>query len=354
MMRRFPVAAAVLAMTVAAVPVRAGLMVGDPAPAFTIDMWLEGGPEDLATGKGKKIYVLDFWATWCLPCIYQIPELTAMQRRLGGRGVQVIGVTGPAQGQTVEQVRQFLKTRPKGVGYTIGWDSSLRMWDNYLTAAGAEGIPYVVIVDKKGRIAWHGHQSPQISQVVEELAAGTFDMERAVTRARNESKIVQKFSAINMAVMMKNWPQVVGLLDEVLELDPTHAEALLYGYQIRVNEMGESANVRGWVETFLSKHGDDGAALTAMSNVLMMIADPAQRLPALVLRTARAAYKAGGGRDIAAIEAYARAANLVGHLDEAIRLQNEAIRAAPEHSRPVLAKRLVYYETCRKLRDTEF
>lgn len=354
-MKRCVLLPAVAVVLVGSSPLRAELTVGDPAPKFIIDNWLQGAPEELAAGKGKKIYVLDFWATWCLGCLYQIPELSELQRRYRDQGVVVIGVTGPIQGQHLDQVRQFLKMRADAMTYTVGWDSSARMWDNYLTAVGAEGIPYLFIVARDGRIAWHGHPSPDMERVLEALVAGSFDMDRAITRARKQPQIRQMLSQFNLAAMMKNWPQALELLDQILQLDPTHEQALVWAYQIRVNEMGAAdADVRAWVEAFINKHKHDSAGLTAMSRLLMMIEEPAQRLPDLMLRAARAAYQVGGGRDIAATELYARAAYRVGHLDEAIRLQTLAVEAASQHRKAELAKTLAYYQACRRLRDTEF
>ncbi|HUU83946.1 MAG TPA: TlpA disulfide reductase family protein [Phycisphaerae bacterium] len=354
MIKPYVVIAVLAVLLAAALPARAELSVGDPAPKFTIDTWLEGAAEDPAAGKGEKIYVLDFWATWCLPCIYQMPELAEFQRAYRDQGVVVIGVTGPVQGQQLEQVRQFLKARPGGVGYTIGWDSSMRMWDNFLTAAGSEGIPYLFVIGRDGRIAYHGYESPKAKDAVNDLVAGTFDMERAVARAQNEPKIRQKFAQLNLAVMMKNWTQATALLDEVLELDPTNEQALMWGYQIRVNEMGPTADVRAWVQAFIDKHSKDTASLAAMARLLMMIEEPGERLPDLMLRAARGAHDAGGGKDAEATEIYARAAFRVGHLDEAIRLQTLAVESAPKHRQTALAKTLAYYRTCRKLRDSEF
>ena len=54
-------------LLVLAVPAWA-IKLGDPAPPIQIAQWIKGEPVDLAAGKGKNVYVLEFWATWCQPC----------------------------------------------------------------------------------------------------------------------------------------------------------------------------------------------------------------------------------------------------------------------------------------------
>src|SRR5258706_15209358 len=66
------------------------LFVGDPAPALAVERWLLGTPcERLERGQ---VYVIEFWATWCGPCIAGMAHLSALQRELGARGLHVIGV----------------------------------------------------------------------------------------------------------------------------------------------------------------------------------------------------------------------------------------------------------------------
>jgi thiol-disulfide isomerase/thioredoxin len=64
-----------------------------PAPQFTLKDF-EGRVERLKDYKGK-IVVINFWATWCAPCLAEIPEFVRLQRRYRNQGVQIIGVTYP-------------------------------------------------------------------------------------------------------------------------------------------------------------------------------------------------------------------------------------------------------------------
>ena len=65
-----------LALTSVAVAQRKQLSVGDPAPGLDIDMWVKGEEVSIESGK---VYVIDFWATWCVPCRRSIPHLSELQ-----------------------------------------------------------------------------------------------------------------------------------------------------------------------------------------------------------------------------------------------------------------------------------
>jgi thiol-disulfide isomerase/thioredoxin len=68
---------------------------------------LEGQPQRVENYRGR-IVVLNFWATWCAPCLQEMPELVKLQRRYGARGVQVIGISADGP-ETVEQVPAFAR-----------------------------------------------------------------------------------------------------------------------------------------------------------------------------------------------------------------------------------------------------
>ena len=89
MRRILPILLLALVPAVAmAAPVK--LKVGDTAPQF-VRSDLLGKPFDLKRQRGKVV-LIDFWASWCAPCMEEIPHLSQLQKQYGGKGLQIVGI----------------------------------------------------------------------------------------------------------------------------------------------------------------------------------------------------------------------------------------------------------------------
>lgn len=103
----------------------------------------EGGELRLAAMKGQVI-VLNFWATWCPPCIKELPDLDRLQREHAARGVQVVGlaVDGPTP------VRQFLARQPVSFAVGLAGFEGTELSRRLGNLAGA--LPFTVVIDRQG------------------------------------------------------------------------------------------------------------------------------------------------------------------------------------------------------------
>jgi thiol-disulfide isomerase/thioredoxin len=111
-----------------------------PAPAFDLNA-LTGGRVSLASLKGKVV-VLDFWATWCGPCIVEIPEYIELWRKNQGRGVDIVAVACESDPKEVLDLALAQKM-PYRVLISDG-----HVQDQY----GASGLPTTYVIDKQGLI----------------------------------------------------------------------------------------------------------------------------------------------------------------------------------------------------------
>jgi thiol-disulfide isomerase/thioredoxin len=133
------------------------LAVGDPAPPLSVTKWMHGDPvEQLKPGK---VYVLEFWATWCGPCIEVMPHLSKLQADNAHRGLVVIGVTSRDQkGNNLQSVTSFVNKKGGiDLNYRVAYCDDDKTERAYMQAAGQDGIPCSFVIGRDGKVAFIGH-----------------------------------------------------------------------------------------------------------------------------------------------------------------------------------------------------
>jgi thiol-disulfide isomerase/thioredoxin len=118
---------------------------GSLAPALTFNHVLQapaGTKADLPSLKGQVV-VLEFWATWCVPCINQIPAFNALQASVDPSRVQFISVDD----EDPALVEKFLQRKP--ISGWLGFDTTGKTFERY----NVESRPVTIVLDTKGRIA---------------------------------------------------------------------------------------------------------------------------------------------------------------------------------------------------------
>ena len=119
---------------------------GSPMPALTLPD-LDGAPVTLPGSYAGQPMLINVWASWCGPCVAEMPELTRFAAGKDRHGVQVIGLAL----DTPEAVREFLQRVP--VDYPIVLDTAGPA-DASVALGNHRGLlPYSVLIDRNGRIA---------------------------------------------------------------------------------------------------------------------------------------------------------------------------------------------------------
>ena len=162
---------------------------GDAAAPLEIAEWIKGDAVDLAAVKGKQVVVVEFWATWCGPCRVSIPHLTELQKKYENRGVVVVGVTD----EESAKVKPFVDQQGDKMNYTVAIDRDRKTSAGYMERYGQNGIPHAFVVDKEGRVAWHGHPMAGLERVLDRLAANTFDLGLERKREDGTRKLEEYF-----------------------------------------------------------------------------------------------------------------------------------------------------------------
>ncbi|HKQ62810.1 MAG TPA: TlpA disulfide reductase family protein, partial [Candidatus Polarisedimenticolaceae bacterium] len=124
---------------------------------------LDGAIVDREALRGK-VLVVDFWATWCQPCLEQVPTLRRIHERFGDR-VELVGVNlDHAEQTSAEELRGWL-ARQQLPGRQLrdgrGWDSEL------VRAFGVREIPFTVVADAGGRVLAVGEQGKGLERAVQ-------------------------------------------------------------------------------------------------------------------------------------------------------------------------------------------
>jgi cytochrome c biogenesis protein CcmG/thiol:disulfide interchange protein DsbE len=121
---------------------------GQPAPDFTLKD-LDGKSWKLSDLKGKKVVMIDFWATWCNICKREMPILQKVYLEYKDKGVEFFGIALD-DADKIKQIRKILVE--KGVTYPVLIDQDQKVATEVYQLAGP--IPYKVVIDLNGIIVY--------------------------------------------------------------------------------------------------------------------------------------------------------------------------------------------------------
>jgi thiol-disulfide isomerase/thioredoxin len=138
-------------------PAQTASQLGSAPPEIQAADWLNtNSPVSLESLRGQTVMV-EFWATWCGPCVAGIPHLNEMQKKYGDKGFRILSLTAEDR----ETVEAFQKTREEPIEYTVGLGSETSK------AYGVRGIPAAFLIGTDGKLLWNGHpSSPQCEEAI--------------------------------------------------------------------------------------------------------------------------------------------------------------------------------------------
>jgi thiol-disulfide isomerase/thioredoxin len=266
---------------------------GDAAPPLKIAEWVKGNPVDLAAVKGKQVVVVEFWATWCPPCRTSIPHLTEMQKKF--KDVIFIGVTD----EEVATVKKFVTKMGDQMDYVVAVDANRKTSAGYMEAFGEGGIPHAFIVDKEGRIVWHGHPMDGLDKAVAEVLAGKLDLNKA--KQRDSAR--QKLEAFYKAAGEGRDEAKIEKLGQELEALDAEIGGLTPGRKFNAAEARKGVKFQNLLRSYqmAAMSGQGGTNLARIEKQLVDSAPPefslAEFKDVIALNTLFAAYyRAAGGQ----------------------------------------------------------
>jgi thiol-disulfide isomerase/thioredoxin len=361
MKNRFVAVAAAL-LTFATAGARGeGLSVGDAAPKLTVKEFVKGEKVD-KFAKGK-IYVVEFWATWCGPCRVTIPHLTELQKK--HKAVTFIGVS--VFERQPEKVKPFVEEMGDKMDYRVAMDDVPAMGTandgfmakNWMIAAGQEGIPTAFIVNGDGLINWIGHPA-QMDEPLAKIIDGKYDVKVAAAEFKKakaqKAKLQELQVAVAKAMQAKDNRAVIEILDKAIA-DDESLETLIGGFKFvtMAKEDGSEAKVLEYGKHLVTDVYKDNAQ--QLNQVAWTLVDPqVKKKPdaktvKLALQAAQRADELQKGKDGAIADTLARAYFLSGDAAKAIEAQERAVKlteGTPTGKDPSIKERLEEYKKAAK------
>ena len=355
------------------------LTIGSEAPSLNISTWVsKGNFEEVTDFESDKVYVIEFWATWCIPCRAAMPHVSELQTKYEDQGVQIISVSD----ESLAKVEKFLKRKNKKTEETYGeltanycltTDPDKSVKNDYMRAAGEGGIPVAFIVGKTGQIEWIGHPN-QMDKPLEQVVAGKWD--RAAAKTKRDAKLKRKAMAaarkkereanlkietgkiddtmelVTKAVVANDMEKAVEIFDEALAINTGKDKNFL---RMKKFQVMAKAGVAGSAELFAQyakeatdkEHKIDLAWSAAkLSRIGAKLSDgtidEARRLIDEVI---------ADDDDAMLVDIQANLAYFQGNLDEAIKLETQALEGAPKTAKKNLSKFLAELKAEKKVAD---
>jgi thiol-disulfide isomerase/thioredoxin len=316
------------------------LGVGDPAPKLDVKSFVKG---DVVRGlEPGKLYVVEFWATWCGPCKTSIPHLTELQKK--HPEITFIGVSVFEKSQ--DAVKPFVDEMGDKMAYRVAIDSVPKdakesegaMAKTWMQAASQDGIPTAFIINKEAKIAWIGHPG-SMDEPLEKIASGSWDLKTAAEEFRKAADDQQKSEKLDgkleVAMRSGDFKKIVAAVDEIVTAMPSREgdfenvsgkklaalikleeqdKALEYAQKLSKSDLGKSAdglNELAWAIV------DPDAGLK-----------PGAKLVQFAVETARRADEMAEGKDAGIADTLAKAYFDSGDVAKAVENQERAVRLA--------------------------
>ncbi len=224
---------AIFALLSSTVNAQVTLKMGDDAPPFKYSKWIQGKPVD--SFEKDRLYVVEFWATWCGPCAAAMPHLSELAEKYKANatfiGFNIWEKTGEKPYEaSIPAVTNFVKNMSGKLTYNVAVDNNEQyMGNKWMKAAGQYGIPATFLV-KDGKIIWIGHPM-KLDSIMPLAIAGKYDMDnyKKGFDGKNESmaRMVETLNSFMnpalAAMKAKELDKALALLDQGEESVPKFA-----------------------------------------------------------------------------------------------------------------------------------
>jgi len=197
---------------------------------LNIEHWVQDGNgffKPVTEFEKDKVYVVEFWATWCGPCIASMPHLAELQNKYRGNGVQIISVSD----ESLDEVKDLLGKKNDELGktfaeitapYSLTTDPDRSVYDDYMTAAMQEGIPTAFLVGKTGIVEWIGHPV-ELDEPLAAVVAGNWDREAFKKEMVAQQNMQENMQRLSMLASAGKFAEAIELVEAQVKVATTDA-----------------------------------------------------------------------------------------------------------------------------------
>lgn len=204
------------------------LNIGDPAPPLRMQEWIKGAP--FQRFEEGHVYVIEFWATWCKPCLAAMPHLSALANKYRDK-VSFLGIdiyeSKVKPVKSINQVKAFVDSMESQMDFYVAAEDTNFTVADWIEAAGEKnnGIPRTFVVNGDGRLAWIGHPK-DIVDVLVKVVDNTWDIKDALAKRNLNKNLYDLDTAADYAVYpymvdsKKRRDSALLVIDELVRKEP--------------------------------------------------------------------------------------------------------------------------------------
>ena len=345
------------------------LTIGSPAPALDIEHWVQDGAGEfpiVTDFEKNKVYVVEFWATWCGPCISSMPHLAEMQDRYADRDVQIISIST----EDLDTVENFLDREVRGAdngatyrdltsAYCLTTDPDKSSSRDYMRAANQNGIPCAFIVGKQGHVEWIGHPM-RMDEPLEQVVSDKWDRASFAAEFQAEQEAKLLIAAVSRAYRDGKIDKAIELLDGYIqdgESETQRDRCRQVKFQILAMSKGRDEEAAEFALELLDADSHDASSANRLSWMIYQMAAAGrfeeQRVTKAALKLVES--KVEGAEELQAflLDTVAHLQHQMGDNETALKTQQRAVEAAEEDQKPRLMRFLKELEKLNEPEDEE-
>ena len=148
---------------------------GDPAPSLKVKEWIKGEP--VQNFEANKVYVVEFWATWCRPCTASMPHLSGLARKFKGEVTFIAIDVYEQKSTTIAKVKGIVDSLGDRMAFNVATEDTSVTVHDWLEAWGqkSEGIPRTFVINGQGKVAWIGYPD-DLHKVLPQILNNTWNL----------------------------------------------------------------------------------------------------------------------------------------------------------------------------------